>query len=822
MPKATSHPTNHVASARRSRSTNGKRTQPRLLLTGLTLLAAGAALVLFVPPVRSLAVSGFTAAAAWLLGALGYALAPGALWVAAFLAAVRYRRRLLWRWWRWFASTALLIAAAAGALSYFQGDLGPAGYSALGGQAGLAVQGDALLLSLPRVAAAALIGFWVLTPRWSILAARLLAQALGRLIALLLALLRAGAWVVRRTITQARTWRKKKTPGLEASSPAALASATTGTPRFLLELADDDAEEAAVAESSPPAPQEHPGEEVPAPSDNAPAQPAQQEVPAALQPSADAAPQQAVGTWELPPMTVFKAGGGMEVNEEEKQETAQLIEETMRAHGIEVAVTQIRPGPTVTMYGVVPGWVRRYREAKEWDEDGNVVRDERGRPVTSRVEDRTRVKVDSILAREKDLALALAAPSLRIEAPVPGESVVGVEVPNATPATVTFRSVVESTPFQRIARRDGLAIPLGQAAGGDAVAADLVQMPHLLIAGATGSGKSVCMNTVIAALLCQATPLDLRLLLIDPKRVELTPYNGIPHLVTPVMVDPDQVVRTLKGLIQEMFRRYRRMEELGVRNIQAYNRKLPASDHMPYLVVCMDEMADLMMAAPYDVERTICRLAQLGRATGIHLIVATQRPSVDVVTGLIKANFPSRISFAVASQVDSRTILDTVGADRLLGRGDMLLLTSNSPKPRRVQGALISDSEIHKLVMHWRSQNGPMPPHIPLEELAREAEEHEQEEEAEEGFAGPRDSLLEKAIELASRYNQLSTSLLQRRLRIGYPRAARLMDQLEDTGVVGPGEAGKPRDVLSRALVAAEQPGLAEPPAPIEKAENQQ
>jgi S-DNA-T family DNA segregation ATPase FtsK/SpoIIIE len=315
-------------------------------------------------------------------------------------------------------------------------------------------------------------------------------------------------------------------------------------------------------------------------------------------------------------------------------------------------------------------------------------------------------------------------------------------------------------------------------------------MPHLLIAGATGSGKSVCINALVSCLITEKTPEEMRLLLIDPKRVEMTPYNGIPHLLTPVVVEIDQVVGLLKGLIQEMLARYRRLEEVGVKNIAAYNERIP--EKMPYLVVAIDELADLMMSAAFDVEQSICRLAQLGRATGIHLIVATQRPSVDVVTGLIKANFPSRISFGVTSQVDSRTILDAAGADKLLGRGDMLYLPLDASRPMRAQGVFISDKEIERLVKFWQITPRAHVPKIHLRAV-QEDQGDNGEEEQEEGY---QDEFLGKAIELANSYSKISTSLLQRRLRIGYPRAARLMDQLEEQHIVGPSDGSKSRDVI--------------------------
>ena len=496
-----------------------------------------------------------------------------------------------------------------------------------------------------------------------------------------------------------------------------------------------------------------------------------------------------VVTWQMPSPDVFKNAPENPISQDELRDTAQAITNTLGEYGVEVEIGQVRPGPTVTMYGLVPGWVRRQKIHREVDKEGNPVRDESGRQITKRVEEKTRVKVDTILAREKDLALALKTPAIRIETPAMGRSLVGIEVPNPTPSLVTLRSVMESHEYQKIRKSAHLPIALGRASGGDDVVFDLAKMPHLLVAGATGSGKSFCLNTIVSCLITEKSPSQLRLLLVDPKRVELTPYNGIPHLMAPVIVETDTVVGYLKGLIREMFDRYRRMEEVGVRNIEAYNKQMP--DKMPFLCVVVDELADLMMTAAFDVEQSLCRLAQLGRATGIHLIIATQRPSVDVVTGLIKANFPSRISFSVTSQVDSRTILDTAGAEKLLGRGDMLYQPLDANKPARVQGVFLSDQEIGELINHWKSI--PWARVEPMDLLGDN--DMPDEAEAEIDQKPNRDDLMDKAMELAHSHRKLSTSLLQRRLRIGYPRAARLMDQLEEEGVVGPSDGSKSRDV---------------------------
>ena len=495
--------------------------------------------------------------------------------------------------------------------------------------------------------------------------------------------------------------------------------------------------------------------------------------------------------WQRPGIGLLRQAPEMPISKDELKDTAETITQTLGEYGVEVEVGHVRPGPTVTMYGLVPGWIRRTRVVKQVDKEGIPLRDESGRQITKREEQKTRVKVDSILAREKDLALALRTPSIRIETPAMGKSLVGIEVPNPNPSLVTLRNVMESREFQKLRKDAHLPVALGRGSGGEAVCFDLAKMPHLLVAGATGSGKSVCLNAIVSCIITEKTPVEARLLLVDPKRVELTPYNGVPHLMAPVVVETDTVVGYLKGLIREMFDRYRQMEEVGVRNIEAYNKRAP--DNMPYLCVVIDELADLMMTAAFDVEQSLCRLAQLGRATGIHLIIATQRPSVDVVTGLIKANFPSRISFGVTSQVDSRTILDTAGADKLLGRGDMLYLPLDASKPSRVQSVFIGDEEIGDIVDFW--QKSPWPPLREIDLLAGEGlDEDGGVEEA--NSAPDRDDMFNKAMELAQTHRKLSTSLLQRRLRIGYPRAARLMDQLEEEGVVGPSDGSKSRDVI--------------------------
>ena len=494
--------------------------------------------------------------------------------------------------------------------------------------------------------------------------------------------------------------------------------------------------------------------------------------------------------WAKPSIQLLEGVQDRGVPEDQIRETAETIRQTLADYDIEVEIGQIKYGPTVTMYGIIPGWIRRYKQVKLEDEFGNPIRDQKGKQIVKRQEQKTRVKVDSILQREKDLSLALRTPNLRIETPVMGKAQVGIEIPNREPSPVTLRSIMESSEYQKLRSKADLPVAMGKGTGGENIALDLAKMPHLLIAGATGSGKSVALNAIVAGLLMERSPAELRMLLIDPKRVELTPYNGIPHLLCPVIVEVDEVVGMLKGVINEMMNRYRQMEEIGVRNIEAYNKRM-RDDKMPFLLVVVDELADLMMTAAFDVEQSLCRLAQLGRATGIHLILATQRPSVDVVTGLIKANFPSRVSFGVTSHIDSRTILDTNGAEKLLGKGDMLYLPRDASRPLRAQGAFISDKEIDRLIDFWQSTPRGWVPSVDLRPVAGE-----ESEDSDTDLSSSTDALFDKAVELAHTQKKLSTSLLQRRLRIGYPRAARLMDELEENGIVSAGDGSKSRDVI--------------------------
>jgi S-DNA-T family DNA segregation ATPase FtsK/SpoIIIE len=482
------------------------------------------------------------------------------------------------------------------------------------------------------------------------------------------------------------------------------------------------------------------------------------------------------------------------------REKTRIIEETLFSLGVPVSVVEVNPGPVVTQFGLEPGYVERQ------DRNGKIKR--------------MKVQVAKIASLSNDIALALAAAPIRIEAPVPGKGIVGIEVPNKEMSMVGLRSVMESDEFRRQGQHP-LLVAFGRDVSGSPVIDDLASLPHMLIAGATGSGKSVCINALIACLLCRNTPDDLRLLMVDPKRVELSNYNGIPHLITPVVVEPGRVVGVLKWLAAEMDRRYQLFSDAGARNLEAYNKKMVArgAPHLPYIVMFIDELADLMMVAPDEVERQVCRIAQLSRATGIHLVIATQRPSVDVVTGLIKANFPARLSFLVSSQVDSRVIIDSPGADKLLGSGDALYMAPDSPKLARIQGCFVSDGELERIISFWKAQNvrieaqdttepadphktvqKPLWPHIPNVNENGDLDSSDDE-----------DNLLGEATALVIRHQKASVSFLQRGLRIGYSRAARMIDTLEEQGIIGPATGtSKARDVLVSATGSKQEPSESE------------
>ncbi len=468
------------------------------------------------------------------------------------------------------------------------------------------------------------------------------------------------------------------------------------------------------------------------------------------------------GRWRLPPFDFLdQPNRSRGVTDEEIAENAAVIESTLASFNVEARVQEAIPGPVVTQYCVSPG---------------------------------SGVKVARITALANDLALALSAKSIRVEAPVPGRPFVGLEFPNRKPATVTLRELMESEEYQSM--DVPLRLLVGKTVADDAKIDTLSTMPHLLIAGSTGAGKSVFLNSVILSLLFQHHPDELRLILIDPKMVELVAFNDIPHLMMPVVVRPDEVVNVLAWASREMGLRYKTLSDTGYRNLQSYNQDAEAEgrEKMPYIVVIVDELADLMMTASADVERHLCRLAQMARAVGIHLIIATQRPSVDVLTGLIKANFPTRVAFMVSSQVDSRTILDSAGAERLVGRGDMLYSSSESSRSVRLQGAYSSDSEIKKVVKFWAKQGDLA--RITPEEVAAAAEEPDESEM----------ELFEEAADIVRQHSFASAALLQRELQIGNKLARRLIEMLERQGLVGPPIEGRPsREVLTQGVLEPEE-----------------
>ena len=451
------------------------------------------------------------------------------------------------------------------------------------------------------------------------------------------------------------------------------------------------------------------------------------------------------GEYRLPPLSLLHPPKAGSREGRDAAARARLLEETLGSFGVQARVLEYQQGPAVTRFEVQPG---------------------------------PGVKVSRVVALADDIALAMAATDVRMEAPIPGKSAIGIEIPNSEIAPVRLREVLETPAFRN--SRSLLAVGLGKDIAGNPVIGELDHMPHLLIAGATGSGKSVCLNALIASLLFRASPAELRLILVDPKVVELQQFDGIPHLLYPVVTDPRRAAGVLRGVLREMEERYLQFARAGCRDIQRYNEI--SDEHMPYYVVVIDELADLMMVAPNEVEEAICRLAQMARAAGIHLVVATQRPSVDVITGLIKANIPSRIAFAVSSQVDSRTILDQGGAERLLGKGDMLYAPLGLAKPLRTQGAYVSEQEMQRLLEFVRQEEPTYRDDLeaPLEDAGEEPE---------------LDALFAKAVEVVVQAKSASASLLQSRMRVGYSRARRLIEQMESRGIVGPQDGAKPREV---------------------------
>ena len=714
----------------------------------------------------------------WIYQALGYGWAPAALWLTSVMIILRYRPRFLSRHWKPWAIAAAIAALSIAALSYFAPTDGPLEDVSYAGRWGVALGGPTLLPygALKLAALIALLPL-ILYPRPAgrlyYRAARRAGRTIAAIAARLYRALRPAAAFLGRPITRFNQSLARRR-ALKAQARAAAPSPATATPRQ--PLPDDpprdfNRQAFAAQDNAPPSGNDAANDDIwsaavtSPPTDAAAPDAAASEVsydngyiPPWLRPAPAVAAPSAGPGWRLPAAEMLAPPESLDASQDALREMGRLVEETLADHGVRVEVTDVKAGPRVVQFGLSPGWV-----AKGKDGAG----------------ERSRVKVQSIITREKDLALALKTPYLRMESPMlgSGAGLVGIEVPNPTPSKVHLRAIMETPDFRKIDAKGGLPIAMGQNTSGAPVSLDLASLPHMLIAGSTGSGKSVQINSIIASFLLTRTPEQLRLLMVDPKRVELTPYNGIPHLIQPVIVEPDEVTDALRGLNREMIRRYKQMEDLGVRNIAGYNSR--ADEPMPFLVLIVDELADLMMAAGFEVEQNLVRLAQLGRAAGIHLLLATQRPSVNVVTGLLKANIPARCAFAVSGQVDSRVILDASGAEKLMGKGDSLILHKESPKAQRMQGALVYDEEVETLVNFWKDQDGPPVPPINLLD-------DESDPDPETDPLNLDLQQMDQARDLAARNPNLSANLLERRLKIGNKRAAEILDTLEQEGALTP------------------------------------
>ena len=695
----------------------------------------------------------------WAATSLGLGWVPVGALATALLLTLRYRPKKLAGYWRWWILAAVLAAIVVGILSYFRGPNGMLAAVSLGGRWGREIGGEYLPLGMLRAGALVLLAPLVLYPK------RVGNLYLRVLSGLLRALKFAGRYLGLGIYLPAKYLARR----IQAYLGYRYLRRRLRRLSFRLMLPLGSRARYPEAEDTPPWPSDEAGlEDSGQRADVSDDEVSDRDVSVAGEvgpkpPVNDAQSGKAVAfnaaksKWKLPPLSLLIPAQPRTISQAPLLQMAKLIERTLADHGVMVEVKDIKAGPRVVRFGLVPGWQHKRGEAHQED-----------------VGEGNKVKVQSILLREKDLALALKTPDLRIEAPVPGEALVGLEVPAPSPDEVALRSLMDIPDFRKISSKGGLPIALGEDTGGNPVVTDLASLPHLLIAGATGSGKSVCLNSIVASLLFTKPPDQLRIVMVDPKRVELTQFNGIPHLISPVIVDVEEVNPALRALIAEMLRRYKLMEEFGTRNISGYNAK--AKEPMPYLVLVVDELADLMMMGGFEMEHNLVRLAQLGRAIGIHLVLATQRPSANVVTGLLKANVPARVAFAVASHVDSKVILDTVGAEKLLGKGDMLLLNNDSPKPKRVQGALVYDEEIDRVVEFWLQQKGPPLSVISLEEP--DDLPHDQDK--------VDDRILDSARELALRNPHLSPSFLERRLRIGVQKSAQVIEVLEEEGLLIP------------------------------------
>ena len=729
---------------------------PGTVLDGLALVAIGLA--------AGLGFWLYPASRSWAVEALAYGWIPVGLWLFAGLVTLRYQRRALVQFWRRWSIAGALAAVTIGILSLFSPGDGIVAQSSLGGDWGSIIGGSPLGLAVLKLTVIVVFAPLLLFPR------RVGATYLITLKRIGLGFQYSGAYIYLGAYRAADLTDRTLRPLLDSGILRRLFRRNDGSQSQSSQSSQFSNETAGEGELS--------GYPADGPDLWAGLEPGtlpEWQAPESAGPESDTTQQQeseraaaskgrtsARGSkWLLPSIDLLAPSAHQDPPEASLDQMARHVEKALAEHGVIVEVQDIRAGPRIVRFGLVPGFLPKRGEDSGADS------------ATSKVEP-SRVKVQSILTREKDLALALKTPYLRIEAPVPGEALVGLEVPSPSPSKVNLKDVIRTEAFAKIDTKGALPIALGQDTGGNPVAVDLAALPHFLIAGATGSGKSVCLNSIVVSLLLTRPPDQLRMLMVDPKRVELTPFNGIPHLVAPVVVEVDEVNAALRGLMREMMRRYQLMEENGTRNIDGYNAK--ASERLPYLLLVVDELADLMMTGGFEVEQNLVRLAQLGRATGIHLLLATQRPSVNVMTGLLKANIPARVAFAVASQIDSRVILDTVGAEKLLGKGDMLLLCNESPKPRRVQGTLVYEKEIDQLVKFWRDQEGPPLPEIDMSEPAEEEWDED----------SPDERMVDQARQLALRNPRMSSSWLQRRMKIGGRRADEILEELESEGLVIP------------------------------------
>lgn len=662
----------------------------------------------------------------WLMVTLGVGWAVAAGFGVTVLLAIVYRPTSLVSGWRWWSSLAIVAATAVGGLTFWQGDSGASYAYGMAGRWGYALTGGQMWFGLLELLAALVVISLLLVPgagKGYLAAGRFLGIAAWvGLVFAAIGLKYIGIWLALAAVAVGRGVRRLG--GLRRNKPEPRAK-HMAAPVLATERREPE-------EPEPPrSPQK-----------------------ASLSRS---------GGWQLPPLDTLAPPEPHEINGAAIADMAEEIKDALGEHGVYVDVEDVKAGPRVIKFGLVPGYMPQ-RASKNGDTS-------KQRP--------SRVRVGDIAKRQKDLALALKSPYIRIiETPEPGEGLVGLEVPNPSPGKVLMRSIVEGPEFNKIMEKGGLAFALGEDAGGQSLALDLAAMPHLLIAGATGSGKSVCINSLVASLLMTRPPDELRMIMVDPKRVELTPFNGIPHLVMPVIVEPDEVQPALRGLINEMSQRYKLMEEMGVRNIAGYNAK--ANEPMCFLVLIVDELADLMMTGGLEVEQQLVRLAQLGRAAGIHMVLATQRPSVKVVTGLLKANVPARVAFAVASQVDSRVILDGGGAEALMGKGDLLLLNNDFPKARRGQGTLVYDDEMDRLIDFWRNQQGPALPPIDLTEEDEGTGEPDPEN-IDDIYQG---NVLDQARDLALRNPRLTSAMLERRFKVRKSIADELIEELRGEGLV--------------------------------------